>query len=110
MRQKGKQLVLGNDEAVVKGVLDALSDKGARLPHAVDFTVEPKRVARALSQVSLMDVMGNQQLAPLFAVSAELGLLLSNSERISGWLDSAPGVAPTASPSPGRCRRPAPKP
>ncbi len=93
VRQKGKQLVLGNDEAVVKGLLDSLSDKGAKLPHAVDFTADPKRMARALSQVSLMDVMANQQLAALFAMSAELGLLLSNSERISGWLDSAPGGA-----------------
>lgn len=91
VRQKGKQLVVGNDEAVVKGLLESIPDKGAKLPHAVDFTADPKRVARALSQVSLMDVMSNQQLAALFAMSAELGLLLNNSERISGWLDSAPG-------------------
>ena len=84
---------MGNDEAVVKGLLGSLSDKGARLPHAVDFTADPKRVARALSQVSLMDVMSNQQLAALFAMSAELGLLLSNSARLNGWLDSAPGGA-----------------
>jgi hypothetical protein len=90
VRQKGQQLVLGNDEAVVKNLLDSLSDKGAKLPHAVDFTADPKKVARGLSQVSLMDIMANQQLASLFAMSAEAGPLLSNSERISGWLDSAP--------------------
>jgi hypothetical protein len=91
IRQKGSQLVLGNDEAVVKGLLDSLSDKTAKLPHAVDFTADPKKVARGLSQVSLMDIMGSQQLAGLFAMSAEMGPLLSNSERLTGWLDSAPG-------------------
>lgn len=90
VRQKGSHLVLGNDEAVVNTLLGALSDKpGAKLPHAVDFTADPKKVARGLSQVSLMDIMGNQQLAGLFAASAEMGPLLANSERLTGWLDSA---------------------
>lgn len=93
VRLKGQQLVLGNDEAVMQNLLDSLSDKASRLPHAVDFTMDPRKVARSLSQVSLLDVMGNQQLAGLFAMSAELGPLLAHSERISGWLDSAPGGA-----------------
>jgi len=91
VRQKGQHLVLGNDEAVVKALLESLSDKAAKLPHAVDFTADPRKVSRGLSQVSLLDIMGDQQLASLFAMSAELGPLLSNSERISGWLDTAPG-------------------
>jgi hypothetical protein len=91
IRQKGKHLVLGNDEAVVKTLLDSLPDTGAKLPHAVDFTADPKKVARALSQVSLMDVMSNPQLASLLLASGEAGPLLSNSERLTGWLDSAPG-------------------
>jgi hypothetical protein len=93
VRQKGKHLVVGNDEAVVRGLLEALTDSSAKLPHAVDFTLDPKKVARGLSQVSLMDIMSNQQLAGLFAMSAEMGPLLSNSERITGWIDSAPGGA-----------------
>lgn len=93
VRQKGKHLVLGNDDAVAKGLLEALPEKGGKLPHAVDFTLDPKKLARGLSQVSLMDVMSNQQLAGLFAASAEVGPLLSNSERMTGWLDSAPGGA-----------------
>ncbi|MBN1208413.1 MAG: hypothetical protein JXB05_26370 [Myxococcaceae bacterium] len=91
VRQKGRQLVLGNDEAVVRSLLDALSDQGAKRPHAVDFTADPRKVARGLNQVSLLDIMSNQQLAGLFAMSAELGPLLSHSERITGWLDSTPG-------------------
>ncbi|MDY7226849.1 hypothetical protein [Hyalangium rubrum] len=93
VRQKGPHLVLGNDDAVVRSLLETLPEKGAKLPHAVDFSVDPKKVARGLSQVSLMDVMSNQQLAALFAASAEVGPLLSNSERITGWLDSASGGA-----------------
>ena len=91
VRQKGSHLVIGNDEATVKTLFDALSDKSAKLPHAVDFTADPKKVARGLSQVSLIDVMSSPQLASLVAMSTEAGPLLSQSERISGWLDSAPG-------------------
>ncbi|ADO69498.1 hypothetical protein [Stigmatella aurantiaca] len=91
IRQKGQQLVLGNDEAVVQNLLAALPVRGAKLPRTVDFTVDPKRVAAALSQVSLMDIVSDQQLAALFAMSSELGPLLASSERITGWLDSAPG-------------------
>ncbi|HEX8704062.1 MAG TPA: hypothetical protein VF815_34840 [Myxococcaceae bacterium] len=91
IRQKGKHLVLGNDEPVVTTLLDALPTTGAKLPHAVDFTADPKKVARALSQVSLMDIMSNPQLSGLLLASGEVGPLLSNSERLTGWLDSAPG-------------------
>ncbi|MDC0713456.1 hypothetical protein POL68_33640 [Stigmatella sp. ncwal1] len=91
IRQKGPQLVLGNDETVVQGLLASLPAQGAKLPRAVDFTVDPKRVAAALSQVSLMDIVSDQQFAAIFAMSSELGPLLASSERITGWLDSAPG-------------------
>ncbi|HSP80401.1 MAG TPA: hypothetical protein VLQ93_17855 [Myxococcaceae bacterium] len=90
VRQEGRHLVVGNDESVTKLLLAALPQEGAKLPHAVDFTVDPRRLARGLSQVSLMDVVSDQQLAGLFAVGLELGPLLANSERITGWLDSAP--------------------
>ncbi len=93
VRQKGKHLVVGTDEAAVTRLREALPDKGAKLPHAVDFTLDPKKVARGLAQVSITDIMSSQQLAGLFAASAEVGPLLSNSERITGWLDSAPGGA-----------------
>ncbi|HEX5749604.1 MAG TPA: hypothetical protein VFZ09_25465 [Archangium sp.] len=92
VRLKGKQLVMGNDEAVVQSLLGAVPQTGAKLPHAVDFTVDPKRLASGLNQVSLMDVVSDQQLAGLFTVGLELGPLLARSERISGWLDSTGGA------------------
>ena len=92
VRLKGKQLVVGNDEAVVQSLQTALPQGGAKLPHAVDFTVDPKRLASGLNQVSLMDVVSSQQLAGLFTMGLELGPLLANSTSISGWLDSTGGA------------------
>ncbi|QRN95745.1 hypothetical protein JRI60_42975 [Archangium violaceum] len=93
VRLKGRHLVLGNDEAVAQSLVTGLPQEGAKLPHAVDFTVDPKRLSRGLNQVSLMDVVSQQELAAIFAVGLELGPLLANSERISGWLDSTSGGA-----------------
>ncbi|MCP3144268.1 hypothetical protein [Pyxidicoccus xibeiensis] len=93
VRLKGKQLVVGNDEAVTQATVAALPETGAKLERAADFSLDPKRFARGLDQVSLADVLADEQLAALFAVSSELGPLLERSERITGWMDSAPGGA-----------------
>ena len=93
VRLKGRHLVVGNDEGVAQSLVAALPQEGAKLPHAVDFTVDPKRLARGLNQVSLMDIVNDQQLAAFFAAGLELGPLLAQSERISGWLDSTSGGA-----------------
>jgi hypothetical protein len=89
LRLKGRQLVMGNDEAVTNTVVASVPTQGAALPHAVDFTVDPKRVAAGLNQVSLMDVVSERRLAGIFTMGLELGPLLARSERITGWLDSA---------------------
>ncbi|WP_242588773.1 hypothetical protein [Corallococcus macrosporus] len=93
VRLKGKQLVFGNDSTVTQAMLASLPEKGGPLKRAVEFTLDPKKVARGLSQVSLMDVMGDQQLAAFFGASTELGPLLAKSDSITGWLDSAPNGA-----------------
>jgi hypothetical protein len=93
VRQKGRQLVVGNDEAVTQATLAALPEGSAKLERAVDFSLDPRKLARGLGQVGLSDVLADQQLAALFAVSTELGPLLERSERITGWMDSAPGGA-----------------
>jgi hypothetical protein len=92
-RLKERHLVLGNDEAVVQALVAKLPGTGGPLAHGADFTVDPKRLARALSQVSLFDVTGSPQLAAAFAAAVELGPLLSRSERLSGWADSQRGGA-----------------
>ncbi len=93
VRQKGKHLVVGNDETVTQATMAALPETTAKLERAADFSLDPRLLARGLSQVSLADVMADENLAALFAVSSELGPLLSRSERITGWLDSVPGGA-----------------
>ncbi|WP_164007936.1 hypothetical protein [Pyxidicoccus trucidator] len=93
VRLKDKQLVVGNDEAVTQATLAALPVTSAKLERAADFSLDPKKLARGLNQVSLADVLADEQLAALFAVSSELGPLLEQSERITGWMDSAPGNA-----------------
>lgn len=93
VRQKGRQLVVGNDEAVTQATLAALPEGGAKLERAADFSLDPRKLARGLGQVGLSDVLADQELAALFAVSTELGPLLERSERITGWMDSAPGGA-----------------
>ncbi|MFP2960800.1 hypothetical protein ACLEPN_24035 [Myxococcus sp. 1LA] len=91
VRLKGKQLVLGNEESVTQATMAALTETGSKTEHAVDFSVDPKRVARGLSQISLSDILSDELLAGLFAASSELGPLLARSERITGWVDPAPG-------------------
>ncbi|MET0401341.1 MAG: hypothetical protein ABW123_03015 [Cystobacter sp.] len=91
LRTRGRQLLLGNDSAVTQTLFAAVTEQGAPLPHAVDFAVDPPRVAGALKQVSLMDVMSEKSLAGIFTVGLEMGPLLARSERITGWIDSLPG-------------------
>ncbi|WP_342378947.1 hypothetical protein NVS55_06015 [Myxococcus stipitatus] len=93
VKLKGKHLVVGNDEAVTRTTMAALPEAQSKLERAVDFTLDPKLLARGLSQVSLTDVLSDEQLAAMFAVSSELGPLLSRSERITGWMESVPGGA-----------------
>jgi len=91
VRLKGKHLVLGNDETVTQATLAALPESSAKQERAVDFALDPKRVARGLSQISLSDILADELLAALFAASTELGPLLARSERITGWMDTLPG-------------------
>lgn len=91
LRQRERQLVVGNDEAVTGTLLAAIPAEGGKLPHAVDFIVDPKKLASALKQVSLMDVVSDKSMAGLFTLGIEMGPLWARSERISGWLDSTSG-------------------
>lgn len=91
VRLRERHLVLGNDVGVTGTLLAALPKEGAKLPHAVDFAVDPKKLASGLNQVSLMDVVANRRLAGIFTLGMEMGPLLARSERLSGWLDSTSG-------------------
>lgn len=85
---KDKHLYIGNDTAAVQALLDAIPPSPAKMAHGAELWVEPKLVAKGLSQVSLLDVVASQELAGLFAAATELGPLLAASERITAWADS----------------------
>jgi hypothetical protein len=98
LRLAGRHLVVGNDAAVTEALLSALARPTAGPPaplaHGVDFTLDPRLVARGLAQVSLLDVVASRELAALFAVGAELGPLLRVSEPAQGWIDGGSPGAP----------------
>lgn len=86
---EGAHLYLGNDEGAIRAALQALPAQAAEMAHGAELVVDPPRVAQGLSQVSLLDVIASQELAALFATAIEIGPLLSASERMVGWADSA---------------------
>ncbi|MBF5045114.1 hypothetical protein FGE12_22115 [Aggregicoccus sp. 17bor-14] len=94
----GRHLVVGTDAAVSEALVRQLSAAPAgaapaAAAHGVELALDPRLVARALAQVSLMDVVGSRELAALFAAGAELGPLLRGSEPALGWVDGG-GSAP----------------
>jgi hypothetical protein len=110
----GKSVYFANDEEALQAALSAAAAGAARaapLEHSLDVFVDPHLVARAFSQVSLLDLMSSRDLAPLVAVSTELGPLFAHSQSLTAWIDSDattqriganwkldPGTAPDAPP------------
>jgi len=86
----GTHFFLGNDAAAITALLAELPKQGAPLAHGAEFWLDPKLAHRALAQVSLLDLLGSRELAPLVAAGTELGVLLGHSAELSGWMDSAP--------------------
>lgn len=85
----GRHLFVGNDAEAIRAALAAVPAQPGNLAHGMVFILEPRRLARALSQVSLFDAMESRELASVFAAATELGPLLAASERVSGWAESA---------------------
>lgn len=87
----GNLVVLSNDAEAKKKAVAALESASGKQAHAVEFVVSPPLLARALAQVPLLEAVQTPELAPLLAVSTEVGPLLLASDRATGWLDDAPG-------------------
>ncbi len=87
----GAVLVVANDAEVRDRAVAALAGAAGKQAHGVEWLVDPKLVARALSQVPLLEAVQAPELAGLVAASTELGPLLLASEKVAGWLDSASG-------------------
>ncbi len=90
---QGAVAVLSTDGDARKDTLAALATASGTQPHGASFDVDPARLAQALAAVPLLEVVQTPELAPLLIVSTELGPLLSLTERVRGWVDSAgPGL------------------
>lgn len=89
----GNQLYLGNDAEAMKAALDGLGGAPGKLPHGAEYVIDPRQVARALARIPLLEAISSRELAPLLALSTELGPLFGASESLTGWADSAgPGA------------------
>jgi hypothetical protein len=109
----GKNLYLANDDEALQAALAAAAAaRPAPLDHSADVFVDPHLVARAFTQVSLLDLMSSRDLAPLVAAGTELGPLFAHSQSLTAWIDSDattqrlgatwrldPGTAPDAPPA-----------
>ena len=81
------------DAAALQGLFRALPATGGKQAHGAEFAVDPERVAKALGQVPVVDVLAVPELAALLAASAEVGPLLLASEKMTGYADSDANAA-----------------
>lgn len=79
---------LSNDGRVLEATFRALPATAGKQAHGVEFGVDPERVAKALAQVPVVDVLSVPELAVLLGASAEVGPLLLASEKLSGYADT----------------------
>lgn len=93
---EGSMLVVANDAEVRARAVAALASASGKQAHGVEFEVDPKLVAKGLQQVPLLEAVQAPELAGLVAAGTELGPLLLASQRVSGFIDSAPGGVHTA--------------
>lgn len=111
-----RQLYFATGDAPLKSALASVSPESAAIEHGMEFTLWPSQVEKALAGLSLFDVLGNPEWAPVLWASAELSGLLSHSEDIRGWADSAGPkehrfwMAWTLKPAPRHEGRDAPRP
>ncbi len=78
-------LFLANDAAALVSAMAALPVKPAKMERGLEVSIDPARAHKTISQVSLMDVLGQKELAGLLAVSTELGPVLQVSSALNGW-------------------------
>ena len=86
-------LYFSNDAAVLEATFKGLPAGSSNQAHGAEFGVDPQRLARALAQVPLVDVLAVPELAGLLAVSAEGGPLLLASEKMAGYADTDAAAA-----------------
>jgi hypothetical protein len=82
-----RHLFLANDSAALAAALSAVPDKPGKSAHGAEIWLDPQLAAKALRQVTLLDLMSSAELASLFAAGTELGPLLVITDQITAWAD-----------------------
>lgn len=86
---KGSYLYAASTDAALAAITPVFAAKPQKPAHALEGTLEGPAVARALAEVSLLDVIGDKQLMAAFLASGELGPLLQATRSLSFWADTA---------------------
>lgn len=84
---RGRFLYIANDERALDAALRGAARGEGNQAHGLELRLDPRKLARALAQIPLLDALGSQELTGLVLVAGEVGPLLLGSERIWGWLD-----------------------
>jgi len=108
---KGSNVWFANDTETLKTLLAAIGEKAGAQKHGLELELDPKLLAKALSQVPLLDAVSDPSLAGLLAAGSEMGPLLGVTQRLALTADGEPGahsghliwsLAPGATPDAGK--------
>lgn len=111
----GRHLVIANDiDALSTGARLVAAATPGKLTHGLEAQGDPKPLGRALRKVSLLDALGSNEMAGLFAAGVEFGPLLAATEKVTVWADSGSPMKAQAvwllEPPPKPAALPAPQP
>lgn len=89
---QGLHVWFSNDPDTLKTLLASIPEKAGSQKHGLDVEVDPKLLAKALSQVPLLDAVSDPNLAGLLAASSEAGPLLLITQRLALTADGENGA------------------
>ncbi|MFT3839884.1 MAG: hypothetical protein QM723_23055 [Myxococcaceae bacterium] len=108
---QGVHVWFSNDPDTLKTLMGAIPEKPGAQKHGLELELDPKLLAKALSQVPLLDAVSDPNLAGLLAASSEAGPLLLITQRLALTADGENGshtghlvwtLAPSATTDAGR--------
>ncbi len=89
---KGVHVWFSNDPGALETLLAAIPEKAGAQKHGLELEVDPKLLAKALSQVPLLDAVSDPNLAGLLAAGSEAGPLLLITQRLALTADGENGA------------------
>jgi hypothetical protein len=86
---RGTMITLSNDAAARDAAFAGVEDASGAQSHGLEVSVNARRLAEGLAQVSLFEVAQVPELMGLVAVSTELGPLLMATKNLEGWAETS---------------------